>query len=87
MSAAPLLQGVTPDRPVGDEVTLSLRTVHLGCTRRLRPRTEGNVWPVTISKSVFLGDLTQIHVNWAVTPSPSSASRSHIATPRTNRPF
>jgi ABC-type Fe3+/spermidine/putrescine transport system ATPase subunit len=59
-----VLQGVTLGRRVGDEVTLSLRTVHLRLHKTSPSPDHGNVWPVTISKSVFLGDLTQIHVNW-----------------------
>jgi iron(III) transport system ATP-binding protein len=37
--------------------------VHL----HLRPEPPGgerNVWPVTIRRAVFLGDLTQAHVDW-----------------------
>jgi iron(III) transport system ATP-binding protein len=41
-----------------------VRTVHLA----LSPDRRGdgrNSWPVTIHRSVFLGDLTQVHVDWA----------------------
>ena len=54
----------TLGRPVLPTGTVSLRTVH---TRLVTVRTEvdhPNVWPVTIKKAVFLGDLTQIHVDW-----------------------
>jgi ABC-type Fe3+/spermidine/putrescine transport system ATPase subunit len=60
-----VLQGVTLGRRVGDEVTLSLRTVHLRLHKTSPSPDHGNVWPVTISKSVFLGDLTQVHVIWS----------------------
>jgi TOBE domain len=31
------------------------------CIRRSAGR---NAWPITIPRSVFLGDLTQVHVDW-----------------------
>ncbi len=58
-----ILHGVTRGRAVGKTATLSLRTVHLKLTAD-RPATEINSWPVTIIRSVFLGDMTQIHVRW-----------------------
>ena len=42
---------------------LSVRTVHLHLTPE-RPPGERNVWPVTVGRTVFLGDLTQAHVAW-----------------------
>ena len=29
-----------------------------------RPAATENIWPVTISRAVFLGDITQVHVDW-----------------------
>jgi len=58
-----VLQGATRGRPVGKEATLSLRTVHVSLSAT-RPPGAVNVWPVTVIRSVFLGDITQIHVAW-----------------------
>jgi iron(III) transport system ATP-binding protein len=58
-----LIQGVTRGRAVGTEGTLSVRTVHLALTAD-QPAGSANVWPVTIIRAVFLGDITQIHVQW-----------------------
>ena len=60
-----LVSGVSHGRPLGQEACLSIRTVHL----ELRPSGHGsaeerNVWPVRIRRSVFLGDMTQVHVTW-----------------------
>lgn len=30
-----------------------------------RPALAENVWPVRVKLSVFLGDLTQVHVEWS----------------------
>jgi ABC-type Fe3+/spermidine/putrescine transport system ATPase subunit len=51
-------------RPVGNDVTLSVRTVHLRATTH-RPTGTRNIWPVTVRRAVFLGDMTQLHVIWA----------------------
>ncbi len=58
-----LLHGMTRGREVGGTGTMSLRTVHLKLTAA-RPAGDVNVWPVTVIRSVFLGDMTQIHVRW-----------------------
>jgi hypothetical protein len=42
---------------------LSVRTVHLRL-EAARPAGQRNVWPVTVKRSVFLGDLTELHVDW-----------------------
>jgi hypothetical protein len=42
---------------------MSVRTVHLQLSAA-PPAAAINVWPVTVSRSIFLGDLTQVHVNW-----------------------
>ena len=48
---------------VGARGTLSIRTVHF----RLAAESDAgaiNVWPARIIRSVFLGDLTQVHLDW-----------------------
>ncbi len=42
---------------------MSVRTVHLALTGN-QPVDAVNTWPVTIIRAVFLGDITQIHVQW-----------------------
>src|SRR3954452_3256515 len=50
-------------RQPGATASLSARTVHLALSPE--GRSDGpNAWPVTIHRSVFLGDLTQVHVDW-----------------------
>jgi ABC-type Fe3+/spermidine/putrescine transport system ATPase subunit len=58
-----LVHGATHGRRPGRQATLSARTVHLQLHTQ-RPEGDRNVWPVTIARSVFLGDLSEIHVNW-----------------------
>ena len=41
-----------------------MRTVHLQLHAQ-RPAGDRNVWPVTIARSIFLGDLSEIRVDWA----------------------
>jgi iron(III) transport system ATP-binding protein len=58
-----VVHGVTHGRPVGARGTFSIRTVHF----RLSAQGDAsavNVWPARIIRSVFLGDLTQVHVDW-----------------------
>jgi iron(III) transport system ATP-binding protein len=57
------IQGATHGRMAGKEGTLSVRTVHLALTAD-QPADAVNTWPVTIIRAVFLGDITQIHVQW-----------------------
>jgi iron(III) transport system ATP-binding protein len=59
-----LVHGITLGRKVASQATLSVRTVHLQLHTK-RPEGDRNVWPVTIARSIFLGDLSEIHVNWA----------------------
>ena len=40
-----------------------MRAVHFALTTK-PGAAERNDWPVTIHRSVFLGDLTQVHVTW-----------------------
>lgn len=58
-----LIHGVTRGRHVGTTGTFSLRTVHLALGKD-RPPVASNAWPVTVVRSVFLGDITQVHVLW-----------------------
>ena len=64
VAEAVIIHATAYGRRVGEEVTLSVRTVHLRVTTN-RPEGTRNVWPVTIRRAVFLGDMTQLHVIWA----------------------
>ena len=57
-----IIHGSAHGRTPGDTSSLSVRTVHLNLSRE--PAHARNVWPVTVKRSVFLGDLTQLHVDW-----------------------
>jgi iron(III) transport system ATP-binding protein len=57
------LHGASRGRATGKHATLSLRTVHLRLSAS-RPEGTVNVWPVTVERVVFLGDITQFHVGW-----------------------
>ena len=57
-----VIHGVAHGRPVETDGTMSVRTVHLRLTAD--PAAGPNAWPVTVERAVFLGDLTQIHVDW-----------------------
>ena len=59
-----VVHGVSLGREPGPEPTLAIRTVHLGLSEAADP-DHPNTWPVTVKRSVFLGDLSQIHVAWA----------------------
>ena len=58
-----ILHGVAHGRTPGPEPVMSVRTVHLRLNAT-RPAGEVNIWPVTVRRSVFLGDMTQVHVDW-----------------------
>ena len=58
-----ILHGITRGRAIGETATLSLRTVHLRLGQMLDAGAP-NVWPVTVLRAVFLGDMTQVHVAW-----------------------
>ena len=58
-----ILHGVTHGRTPGPAPTMSLRTVHLRLSNE-PPSQPNNVWPVRVKRAVFLGDLTQLHVEW-----------------------
>jgi iron(III) transport system ATP-binding protein len=58
-----VVHGASLGRTPGENPAFAIRTVHLDL------RDEGNanlinVWPVIVKRSVFLGDLNQIHVDW-----------------------
>ena len=57
------VHGVSLGRATGTEGTVSIRTVHLKLSADQPPGLV-NVWPVKVLRSVFLGDVTQIHVQW-----------------------
>jgi iron(III) transport system ATP-binding protein len=58
-----VLHGVAHARMPGPNPTMSVRAVHLHLGRE-QAEGERNVWPVTVRRTVFLGDLTQVHVLW-----------------------
>jgi iron(III) transport system ATP-binding protein len=58
-----VVHGVARGRTPGPAPRLSVRTVHLHLTRE-RPAGDRNVWAVRVKRTVFLGDLTQAHVEW-----------------------
>ena len=62
-----VIYGSAYGRPVGDELTMSVRTVHLRLSPQ-RPAGERNVWPARLEKMVFQGDFTQVHVRWGDQP-------------------
>ena len=58
-----ILHGITHGRTPSPNPTLSLRTVHLRLSAE-PPSDAQNVWRATVKRSVFLGDMTQLHVDW-----------------------
>jgi ABC-type Fe3+/spermidine/putrescine transport system ATPase subunit len=58
-----VIYGTAYDRPVGAELTFSVRTVHLQILPQ-RPAETKNVWPVRVEKTVFQGDFSQVHLAW-----------------------
>ena len=58
-----VVHGVTRGRTPGPDPRLSVRTVHLHLTPE-RPAGDRNVWDVRVTRTVFLGDMTQAHVEW-----------------------
>jgi ABC-type Fe3+/spermidine/putrescine transport system ATPase subunit len=59
-----VVHGTAHGRAPGTDACLAVRAVHLALTAEPRPGAR-NSWPVTVHRSVFLGDLTQVHVIWA----------------------
>jgi ABC-type Fe3+/spermidine/putrescine transport system ATPase subunit len=58
-----VIYGTAYGRPAGDELTVSVRTVHLQISPQ-RPAGDRNVWKALVEKTVFQGDFTQVHVLW-----------------------
>jgi iron(III) transport system ATP-binding protein len=58
-----ILHGVSHGRTPGPNPVMSVRTVHLRLTAA-RGDAAVNVWPVVVRRTVFLGDITQVHVEW-----------------------
>jgi ABC-type Fe3+/spermidine/putrescine transport system ATPase subunit len=58
-----LVHGISPDRRVGAEALMAVRTVRLRL-ERARPEAAVNAWPARIRQRVFQGDFTQYHVDW-----------------------
>jgi ABC-type Fe3+/spermidine/putrescine transport system ATPase subunit len=58
-----VVYGTAHGRATSDQLCLSVRAVHFSLGNE-RPNGERNIWPVSVRRSVFLGDLTQVHVTW-----------------------
>ncbi|HVZ37375.1 MAG TPA: ABC transporter ATP-binding protein [Polyangiaceae bacterium] len=58
-----VIYGMSYGRPVGDELVVSVRTVHLRISSD-PPAETRNVWPVRVEQSVFQGDFTQVLIGW-----------------------
>jgi iron(III) transport system ATP-binding protein len=58
-----VLHGVAHGRAPHPTSVMSVRTVHFHLGT-VAPDAAVNVWPVTVTRSIFLGDLTQLHVAW-----------------------
>jgi iron(III) transport system ATP-binding protein len=58
-----IVHGVAHGRTPGEKPVMAVRTVHLRLNAA-RPDGRLNVWPVVVRRSVFLGDMTQLHVEW-----------------------
>jgi ABC-type Fe3+/spermidine/putrescine transport system ATPase subunit len=62
-----VIYGTAYGRPAGDELAVSVRTVHLQISPQ-RPGGERNVWRARVDKTVYQGDFTQVHVLWGDQP-------------------
>jgi iron(III) transport system ATP-binding protein len=58
-----IVHGDAHGRAPGPSPVMSVRTVHLQVSTE-PPQQSVNVWPVVVRHAVFLGDLTQLHVEW-----------------------
>jgi iron(III) transport system ATP-binding protein len=58
-----VIYGMAYGRPVGSELVVSVRTVHLRISLE-RPAATRNVWPARVEKTVFQGDFSQVHIGW-----------------------
>jgi ABC-type Fe3+/spermidine/putrescine transport system ATPase subunit len=61
-----VMYGMPHGRPINDELVMSVRTVHFQLSPN-RPGASLNVWPVTVEKTVFQGDFSQVHIDWGGT--------------------
>jgi iron(III) transport system ATP-binding protein len=61
--AGHIVYGMAYGRPVGDELVVSVRTVHLRISTE-PPAAVQNVWRVPVQQTVFQGDFTQVHLGW-----------------------
>jgi ABC-type Fe3+/spermidine/putrescine transport system ATPase subunit len=59
-----VMYGTAYGRPAGDELTVSVRTIHLWISTQ-RPVGERNIWSARIDKTIFQGDFTQVHLLWS----------------------
>jgi iron(III) transport system ATP-binding protein len=62
-SAGHVVYGMAYERPVGAELVVSVRTVHLRISTEPPAGTQ-NVWCVPVQQTVFQGDFTQVHLGW-----------------------
>jgi len=62
-SGGHIVYGIPHGRVVGRDPVMSVRTVHLRLSFEA-PAGTRNIWPVRVHRSVFQGDLTQVHVTW-----------------------
>jgi ABC-type Fe3+/spermidine/putrescine transport system ATPase subunit len=58
-----VIYGMSYGRPVGSELVVSVRTVHLQISLQ-QPAETRNVWLARVEKTVFQGDFSQIHIAW-----------------------
>ncbi len=58
-----IVHGVAHGRTPQPRPVMSVRTVHL-LLSKARPNPGPNMWPVIVRRAVFLGDMTQVHVEW-----------------------
>jgi hypothetical protein len=58
-----IVYGTAYGRPAAEELTASIRTVHLRISPD-RPAGTQNVWPVEIEQTVFQGDFSQVLIRW-----------------------
>jgi iron(III) transport system ATP-binding protein len=62
-STGHIVYGMAYERPVGAELVVSVRTVHLQVSTD-PPAATQNVWRVPVRQTVFQGDFTQVHLGW-----------------------
>jgi ABC-type Fe3+/spermidine/putrescine transport system ATPase subunit len=62
-STGHIVYGMAYGRPIGAELVVSVRTVHLRISAE-PPAAVQNVWRVPVEQTVFQGDFTQVHVGW-----------------------